>query len=497
MNGIGSYRNPIFAGDYADPSILRVGDEFYITHSSFVYHPGLLIWKSRDLIDWEPVTYAVDQPGWDIWAPDLVCHQGRFFIYYFARRSQGPWEGKVFVVHADAVAGPWSAPAPIECGHIDPGHVVGPDGRRWLHLSGGHLAGLTDDGLALREPTRKVYDGWPFPRDRWAVECFGLEGPKLLWRNGWLYLVSAQGGTAGPATSHMVVASRSRTPWGPWEHSPYNPIVHTASRDERWWSRGHGTLVDTPHGDWWLVYHAYEKGFHTLGRQTLMEPVEWMDDGWFRVAPGSSPDAPLRRPAVAAPAASPSAPRRRPLSDDFAGCTLGMPWRRFDGFDPSRIAVGGGRLRLTASGTRERPSEPLLVMPGDHAYEVETEVDTAGLEAGAFAGAVLYYNERWFCGVFAARDGSILQARRGNVSNTGDRLPAGTAARLKIRNDGNEVTFLFAGEDGAFTPLWESLDVSGVHHNVLGGFISLRPGLMAAGGGVAAFRRFVYRPAGV
>ena len=88
-------------------------------------------------------------------------------------------------------------------------------------------------------------------------------------------MVLAEGGTAGPPTGHMIVAARSKTIEGPWENSPYNPIVRTQSNDERWWSKGHGTLVEDRAGKWWMVYHAYENGFYTLGRQTLLEPIEW------------------------------------------------------------------------------------------------------------------------------------------------------------------------------------------------------------------------------
>ena len=96
-------------------------------------------------------------------------------------------------------------------------------------------------------------------------------------------MTSAQGGTAGPATSHMIVSARARSLEGPWENSRYNPIVRTKHRSETWWSKGHGTLVDTPEGDWFIVYHAYEKDYYTLGRQTLIESIEWTADGWFTV----------------------------------------------------------------------------------------------------------------------------------------------------------------------------------------------------------------------
>src|SRR5262245_14329273 len=82
----------------------------------------------------------------------------------------------------------------------------------------------------------------------------------------------------------MIAAARPRNLLGPWEHSPYNPILRTRSADERWWSKGHGTLVEGPDRRWWIVYHAYENGFYNLGRQTLLEPIEWLDDGWFRSA---------------------------------------------------------------------------------------------------------------------------------------------------------------------------------------------------------------------
>jgi xylan 1,4-beta-xylosidase len=128
-----------------------------------------------------------------------------------------------------------------------------------------------------------------------VVEGFALEAPKLLKHGGWIYMFSAQGGTAGPPTSHMVVAARSRSVRGPWENCPHNPIVRTVSQNERWWSRGHATPIEGPTGDWWLVYHGYENGFRALGRQMLLEPFEWTADGWPR-ALGSDLSQPIRKP---------------------------------------------------------------------------------------------------------------------------------------------------------------------------------------------------------
>jgi xylan 1,4-beta-xylosidase len=215
-----------------------------------------------------------------IWAVDLVKHDGRFFIYIPADPHGDGWS--IFVIWADDIRGPWSKPINLHIqGQIDPGHVVGEDGKRYLFTNGIKKIRLTDDGLATAGPLEHAYAPWRYPDD-WVVENFAPEGPKLLHRNGWFYLVTAVGGTAGPATGHMVIAARSRSVHGPWEHCPHNPLVRTMSAKEPWWSRGHATLVEGPGGDWWMVYHGYENGFRTLGRQTLLEPIEWTTDGWFR-----------------------------------------------------------------------------------------------------------------------------------------------------------------------------------------------------------------------
>jgi xylan 1,4-beta-xylosidase len=113
------FKNPLFAGDYADPTILRVGEDFYMTHTSYSYAPGLVIWHSRDLVNWTPISHAMDETHGEVWAPDLVEHDGHYFIYF-------PMGG-LFVVHAEHPRGPWSAPINLKVNDIDPGHIVGPD----------------------------------------------------------------------------------------------------------------------------------------------------------------------------------------------------------------------------------------------------------------------------------------------------------------------------------------------------------------------------------
>ena len=357
---VATFSNPLFAGESADPTILRVGEDFYITHTSYRYAPGLRVWHSRDLVNWMPLSYALKHAVGEVYAPDLAEHDGRYFIYY-------PADGNIFVVHADHPSGPWSEPIDLKIKNIDPGHVVGPDGARYLYSSGGHVIGLRPDGLATVGESSKVYDGWSFPKD-WQTEGTWLESPKLTRRGDYYYLICAEGGTAGPPTSHMAVVARSRSPLGPWENSPFNPLIHTYSADEEWWSVGHGSLVSTPDERWYFVYHGYRKDFSTLGRQTLMEPVEWTADGWPRAPLGT-----LR----AAPMPAPMGIGQRPmidLSDPFTGPVLQATWAAWNETDLGRFRTGGGSLTIQAKGNAPGESSPLTVTARDEAYEVQVAV---------------------------------------------------------------------------------------------------------------------------
>jgi beta-xylosidase len=180
--GNGLYLNPVFAGDHPDPSILRDGEDYYVTFSSFDAYPGLVIWHSRDLVNWRPVTAALRTPIGSVWAPELCKHDGRYFLYIPARF---PDRRSIWAIHADRIEGPWSEPVDLHLpDHIDPGHAVGENGERYLFLSGGDRVRLRADGLATAGPVEHVYDPWHYPED-WTVETFAPEGPKVVRRDGY------------------------------------------------------------------------------------------------------------------------------------------------------------------------------------------------------------------------------------------------------------------------------------------------------------------------
>lgn len=293
--GNGKFLNPLISGDRPDPAILKDGEDYYVTFSTFDAYPGLTIWHSRDLVNWRPLNAALTRNIGSVWAPGLHKDRGRFLLYIPVKAQP---MNDIFVSWAEAIEGPWSDPVPLGLpDHIDPCHAVAEDGSRWLFLSGGDRVRLSGDNLSLAGEVEHVYDPWRYPDD-WIVEGFSPEGPKIHRMGGWYYMLTAVGGTAGPPTGHMVIAARAKSLHGPWEHHPDNPIVRTTSLDEAWWSRGHASLVEAPDGGWWSLYHGFENGFWTLGRQCLLDPVRFRDDGWFEMT-GGDLSQPIAKPVEA------------------------------------------------------------------------------------------------------------------------------------------------------------------------------------------------------
>ena len=188
--GDGRFLNPIMAGDHPDPSILKDGDDYYMTFSSFESVPGIHIWHSRDLVNWQPVVAALTTNIGSVWAPELIKHEGKFYCYIPARF---PDYRSNYVIWADRIEGPWSEPIDLKIpANIDPGHVVGEDGKRYLFLNGGDRVKLTDDGLATDGALEHAYSPWRYPDD-WDVEGFSPEGPKITRHGDYFYLITAVG----------------------------------------------------------------------------------------------------------------------------------------------------------------------------------------------------------------------------------------------------------------------------------------------------------------
>ena len=274
-NGDGTYKNPIIFADYSDPDVIRVGDDFYMTASSFNAVPGLPILHSKDLVNWQVINYALrrlepdevysrPQHGNGIWAPAIRYHNGEYYIYY------GDPDLGIFVTKARDPAAQWSKPVRVsgEKGWIDPCPLWDDDGTAYLvHAFAGSRAGIksvlvvnrmNSEGTQVLDKGAIIFDGHDSDPT--------VEGPKYYKLNGWYYILAPAGGV----TTGWQLALRSKSVYGPYEKK----IVLAQGRSTV--NGPHqGALVDTQTGEWWFL-HFNDKGAY--GRVVDLEPVIWTDD---------------------------------------------------------------------------------------------------------------------------------------------------------------------------------------------------------------------------
>lgn len=273
---------PVIAGFYPDPSICRVGEDYYLATSSFEYFPGVPLFHSRDLLHWEQLGNVLDRPSQlapglsgasgGIYAPTLRHHDGRFWLIT-TNVSQAKGQ---LIVTAEDPRGPWTDPVFVEgAAGIDPDLAWDLDGRcyvTWTTSGGIWQVEVDPSDGTLREEPRPMWSGtglaWP-------------EAPHLYHRDGWWYLVIAEGGTE---RGHSVSVARSRSITGPFEGAPYNPVFSHRSTTQPVQNVGHTDLVELPDGSWAAVFLGTRpRGttplFHVNGRETFLAGIEWVD-GW-------------------------------------------------------------------------------------------------------------------------------------------------------------------------------------------------------------------------
>ncbi len=276
------YKNPIRSGVFPDPSIVRVGDDYYMVNSSFIFFPCIPISHSKDLINWEIIGHAIVEPDWALlsdleggrgyWAPDISYCDGIFYITATYRLNDtGTVLRKQIIVNSNKPEGPYSKPVFVEEDGIDPS-LFHEDGKHYMLLNRGARIFQIDpiSGKILSEPTMLFYgDNKRAP-----------EGPHLLKKDGYYYLLLAEGGTG---LGHQITVSRSKTLMGTYEPCPYNPIMTQKDFNAIIQRCGHGKFVKTQNNEWFCVYlcgRTIDGKFSILGRETALDPVTWTKDGW-------------------------------------------------------------------------------------------------------------------------------------------------------------------------------------------------------------------------
>lgn len=477
--GNGTYRNPVISQDIPDPTVLRDGDTYYYCGSTGYYYPALAIYMSKDLVNWAFVCHPCPNYTGNVYAPELTKYNGKYYLYF-------PADGTNFVTVSDRIDSGWCDPVDLKIGHIDPGHCV-VNGKRYLFVSGNWAAPLSDDGMSAAGPLEKICGAQALPDD-WDIEGPYTESPKLVQKGEWYYLIYADGGTAGPATAHAVMCARAKDPiQGPWEFSPYNPMVHTWSRREKWHCKGHGSMVDDVCGNWWILYHAYEAGYLNQGRKVLLEPVIFTEDGWPVLA-GSGSDA-VSSEAVLPKPAGVDIGIRDSLSDRFENGRSPL-WQMRGSCDFSRIHAGGGCLTIGAF-PADNPGRchPITVCPADHAYAVQVTLEKP--DEGCEAGVILMYDESHYAAL-GWKENRITIYRLGSPLY-GQSVPQDAKTlTIRMRNDRHYVAFSVGVNGGELHKINYVQNVEAMSNIAYGGFSSLRAGLFACGKGEAHFGPFLY-----
>ena len=318
------YKNPIIPGFYPDPSVCRVGEDYYLVTSSFEYFPGVPVFHSRDLVNWRQIGHCLTWPSQlylekaktskGIWAPTIRHHQGKFYMIT-TNISMTPNQ-KHLIVSTDDPAVEWSEPVYIDVTGIDPSLFFDDDGT--VYFSTTSREGLVQATINVEtgELTSDLQVVWKGTGGKCA------EAPHIYKINGTYYLMIAEGGTE---YGHMVTIARSDNPWGPFESCPHNPILTHRSHGSPIQCTGHGDMVQDHRGNWWMVFLGTRPQGHPfcqhLGRETFLAPVQWNNEGWPVV--GLDGRVKLEMEADCLPMHTWPEPAVR---DDFDKPSLGLDW---------------------------------------------------------------------------------------------------------------------------------------------------------------------------
>lgn len=405
--------NPILRGFNPDPSIIRVGDDFYIATSTFEWFPGVQIHHSRDLIHWQlighPLTRVsqLDMLGCPdscgVWAPCLSYDNGTFYLIYTNVRSfQGVWKDTPnYMVTSSSIHGPWSEPILLNASGFDPSLFHDDDGRKWLlnmlmdHRGGKFFGGIVaqewdQESHRLKGPVHYLFEGT-------ALGC--TEGPHLYKRDGYYYMLTAEGGTE---YAHAVTVARSKAITGPYAVHPDNPMVTCLPDPEHPIQKsGHADIVETASGDWYIAFLVSRplttRGRCTLGRETALEQMEWCEDGWPRLLNGRQ----IPRQQVTAPQLAPHPFDPESQRDDFEGSTLSPHWASLrvpaDNTWAS-LSARPGYLRLTGRESLSSLFRQSLLARRVQAHRIHAScvLDFQPDHFQQMAGLVCYYNSYHF-----------------------------------------------------------------------------------------------------
>jgi xylan 1,4-beta-xylosidase len=457
-SGEATYSNPIVRGDWSDPGVIRVGEDYYSICSTNNWQPGIPIVHSKDLVHWRYIGHAFRSnkhlragvSGGGIYGLEMGYnpHTKMFLLYvplsnrelyvYYSPKPEGPYEVK----HLGKLG-------------IDPGFFADTDGRLYLVMYKGEIYELEKDGLSVKRLVTKVNtSGYAF-----------FEGPDIFKRKGWYYILYSDGGTR-PHSPSTVSVLRSRKIEGPWEKDPGNPVLLATDDGSPLQGPAHGSLIETPGGEWFVTFHAHELSHYSLGRPLCMEPIDWTDDGWWRPRHGRIPTTAGKAPAL------PACDYSLAQSDEFDSGDLGLQWF-FHCKPPEKdsswsLSQRPGWLRIHPPEAKpiEKAALPAVFMQRviDKQFHFSTRVVFDASTPGQAAGICMYHDPGmnfWLAtthrnGKRVFEVGKTNNGKRASLWTAENTI--GTDVQLRIDVDGEETaTFSYSPDGKQWTRLGESI----------------------------------------
>lgn len=510
------YTNPVIPGMNPDPSVCRVGDDYYLVTSSFHYFPGVPLYHSKDLVNWEQLGHVLNRESqlhlpdanfWSgIYAPSIRHHDRRFYMITTNCSDKGN-----FIVWTDDIqSGEWSDPIWIDIPGIDPELFWDEDGSCWYNGCANDAIVQCridpDTGKILSEP-KKIWQG---TGGRYP------EAPHIYKKDGWYFLLIAEGGTE---FGHGVTIARSRSIDGPYNPAPHNPILthfKQSTQTNPIQGVGHADMIQTHDDSWWLVclgFRTQSGNHHLMGRETFLAPVEWNEDGWPIV--NGSGDIAINMDVETLPQ-KPFGPRTErwefdgpcrdsiPESATMKQTGLGPEWSWIRNPEPSRYTLADGSLRLFGvhCNLNETSDSPTFIgfRQQDIEFTAQTHVHLHRTYAGNKAGMTVYMDTgahydlylkkgnggKWIVGVHYAM---------GVINHVDEVTINGPKVHLRITSDADYYRFWFSEDGDEFKQIGIG-NTRFLSSETAGGFTGIMIGLWAYSRdnkGYADFDYFEYR----
>lgn len=485
-----TYTNPIISGFYSDPSVCRVGEDYYLVTSTFEYFPGVPVFHSKDLVNWEQIGHVIHRRdqipnNLNTFAATIRYNEGIFYMI-----TTNISEGGNFYMTATDPAGPWSDPIWIDMPEIDPDLFFDDDGKAYVTTSTFEMAELNIETGKVGE-RKKIWNstGGRYP-----------EAPHIYKKDGFYYLMAAEGGTE---EAHMVTIARSHNIWGPYIDNPANPIAAHArvpGMGKPIQGIGHADMIQAHDDSWWMVIHGYRSiaGYpphHTLGRETNLVPVEWPKGGWPVVNGNGSVDIEMTSPTL------PLKPfNAKPARVEFKEPELGFEWN-YKGVPKAEnfiLNAENGTLTLKGSASRIGESKPTYVARRltDIAFSATTRLNFEPKSDNEEAGLVLENNNSHF-DLMIKRKGRkrylVVRLQFGQTIYESKEVSLGPGSvDLRIESS-NGSDFIFSySQNGSDFKIIETADAKFLSTETVGWFTGVYVGLYATGNGSTSKAEAVY-----